>query len=336
MRLATTLLVALAFAAWMGAPPAGAEAIKIGVVHNSAQGPIYLAVERGYFAAEGLEASIVGFDAAQPVAVAVVSGDIDFGNVAATGGFYSLAGQGALKIIGGNSREAPGFQLFGLVVASAVYDAGFKTAKDLAGHSAAVTQVGSGYHYALALMAEKYGVDLETVRVLPMQAIPNIASALTGGQVDSAILNATASAPLRQRGSVKLVAWSGDETPYQATVLFTSTRNADGRHDTVERYMRAYRKGAHDYYAAFVGPDGKRADGATAHDVAAIISKYSGLTPEQVMAGIAFVDPDARLDEKDILRQIAWFKSQGMVKGEVSRDQAIDKRYAVPLPEPRS
>jgi hypothetical protein len=62
------------------------------------------------------------------------------------------------------------------------------------------------------------------------------------------MLNATASAPLRLRGAVKLVAWSGDETPYQATVLFTSTKEADGRRDTIERFFRAYRKGAHDYH----------------------------------------------------------------------------------------
>src|SRR6185437_15160593 len=163
---------------------AAAEPIKIGIVHNSAQAPFYLALDKGYFAAEGLEATLVPFDAAQPVAVAVVSGDIDFGSVAATGGFYSLAGQGALKIIGGNTREVPGFQLFGFVVASGAYEAGLKTPKDLPGHSVAMTQIGSGYHYALALLAEKFGVDLKSVRLLPLQSIPNIASALTGGQAD--------------------------------------------------------------------------------------------------------------------------------------------------------
>jgi NitT/TauT family transport system substrate-binding protein len=204
---------------------ASAEPIKIGIVNNSAQAPFYLAVDKGYFAAEGLEATLVPFDAAQPVAVAVVSGDVAFGAVAATGGFYSLAGQGALKIIGGETREVPGFQLFGFVVSNAAYAAGLKSVKDLPGHSVAVTQIGSGYHYALALLAEKYAVDLKSIRILPLQSIPNIASALTGGQADGAMLNATASAPLRERAAVKLVAWSGDETPYQATALFTSTRS---------------------------------------------------------------------------------------------------------------
>jgi len=331
MRLVASALVCFALA-----QVAAAEPIKIGIVHNSAQAPFYLALDKGYFAAEGLEASLVPFDAAQPVAVAVVSGDVDFGAVAATGGFYSLAGQGALKIIGGETHEVPGFQLFGFIVSSGAYAAGLTSVKDLPGHSVAVTQVGSGYHYALSLLAEKYAVDLKSIRLLPLQSIPNIASALTGNQADSAMLNATASAPLLQRGAARLVAWSGDETPYQATVLFTSSKIADGKHDMIERFFRAYRKGAHDYHDAFAAKDGSRADGPTAGDVAAVIAKHTGLTPEQVRLGIGYDDPDARLDVKDILHQVEWFRSQGLVKGEFDPQAVIDTRYAKPLPEPRS
>jgi NitT/TauT family transport system substrate-binding protein len=320
----------------LGGAGARAEAIKIGIVNNTGQSPFYLALDHGYFAAEGLEATLVPFDAAQPVAVAVTSGDIAFGAVAATGGFYTLAGQGELKIIGGETREVPGFQLFGFVVARAAYDAGLKSVKDLPGHSVAVTQVGSGYHYALALLAEKYGVDLKSIRILPLQSIPNIASALTGAQADAAMLNATASAPLRAKGTVQLVAWSGDETPYQATVLFTSTKMADGHRDTIERFLRAFRKGAHEYHDAFIGPGETRADQPTADAVAAVAAKYTGLSVAQVKAGIGYDDPDARLDEKDIVRQVEWFRAQGFVKGEFDAESVIDKRYAVPLPGPRS
>lgn len=40
-------------------------------------GPIFIALEKGYFAAEGLAAEFVPFD--NPIASAVVAGDIDFG-----------------------------------------------------------------------------------------------------------------------------------------------------------------------------------------------------------------------------------------------------------------
>lgn len=47
---------------------------------------------------------------------------------------------------------------------------------------------------------------------------------------------------------------------------------------------------------------------------------------------MGYVDTDERLDVRDITRQIAWFKAQGMIKGEVEIDQVIDKRYVIPLP----
>jgi NitT/TauT family transport system substrate-binding protein len=222
--------------------------------------------------------------------------------------------------------------MFGLVAASSAYAAGLTSPKALAGHNVAVTQIGGGYHYSLALLAEKYGVDLKTVRILPLQSIANIGSALSGGQAEFAMLNSTAVAPLRQSGAIKLLAWSGDETPYQATVLFTSRHDADERGAAVAGFLRAYRKGAHDYAAAYVGADGKRIDGPTAPEIAAIIGKYTGLKPDQVALGIAYDDPDARLDVKDVLHQIDWFKAQGMMKGDFDPKSVIDTRYAIPLP----
>jgi hypothetical protein len=53
---------------------------------------------------------------------------------------------------------------------------------------------------------------------------------------------------------------------------------------------------------------------------------------EQVKQGIVYIDPEARLDVKDVLHQIAWYRGQGLVKGDVDGDQVIDKRYVVPLP----
>jgi NitT/TauT family transport system substrate-binding protein len=81
---------------------ASAETIKIGLFKGiSAGGPIYIAMDRGYFAAEGLDAQLLFFDAGEPIAVATVSGDVDFGAAGISAGLYNLAAQGALRVIGG-------------------------------------------------------------------------------------------------------------------------------------------------------------------------------------------------------------------------------------------
>ena len=310
-----------------------AEPIKIGVVKAIAAGPVFIAQEKGYFAAEGVPAEIVYFEASQPIALAVVSGSIDFGITAFAAGFYSLAGQDALKIVAGFVREAPGFHGFAYIASRQAYAGGFTSLKDFPGHSVAISQVGSPPHYSLGLLIEKYGFDAKSIRVLPLQSVANMSSAVSGGQADSAILTATASLPLVQRGEAKLLGWVGDETPWELGATFTATKTASDRHDMVERFSRAYRKGVHEYHGAFTGSDEKRRDGPTAPEILAIIAKYTGLPAETIELGLPYADADARLDMKDVLHQIAWYKSQGIVKPEIDGEAIIDKRYVIPLPE---
>src|ERR1700722_7140344 len=79
--------------------PASAGHLKIGVLKLGQAGPVFVAQDKGYFATEGLDTEIVLFDAAQPIAVAVASGDLAFGAAPLTAGLYSLGGQGALRIV---------------------------------------------------------------------------------------------------------------------------------------------------------------------------------------------------------------------------------------------
>lgn len=327
---AAAALVA-AFAAL--APVRAAEPVRIGVLRIPMYGPVFIAQERGYFAAEGLAADLVFFESAEPAAVAVVSDDIDFGVSGTSGGLYSLAGQGALRIIAAGAHETPGFQFFTLVASNRAWDAGLKSYADLPGHAVAVSQIGSPSHYSLALIEEKYGLDPKTIRVLPLQSMANQISAVIGGQAESSILNASGVMPVVQRGAVKLVGFVGDETPWQVGAVYTATRTADARGDFVARFLSAYRKGAKDYHDAFTGARGERRDGSGAPDIIAILAKYTGQPAATVDRSIAYVDGEARLDEADIRHQIAWYTKQGMVKGQIDPAAVIDRRYAVALPE---
>jgi len=324
---------ALMAAQWLAPQPAIAEHLKIGVLRLGQAGPVFIAQEKGYFTAEGLDTEVVLFDAAQPIAVAVASGDIAFGAAPLTAGFYSLAGQGALRIVGGMNRYFPGFHSVAYLVANRAWDNGLKSFKDFTGHSVAVTQIGSGYHYSLALVAEKYGVDLKSIRVLALQSMPNMVSAISGNQADAALLATTPATPLIERKEAHLIGWVDDETPWQNGALFVATKMATDRRETVEKFLRAVRKGTREYHDAFTGPDEKPKAGSNLREVAGFIAKYTGEPIETAMKGDAYVDADARLDVKDVLHQIDWYLAQGMLKGAVNGDALIDKTYVKDLPQ---
>jgi NitT/TauT family transport system substrate-binding protein len=321
---------ALAMGVFALAVTAHAEAIKVGILKVGASGPLYIAQDRGYFAAEGLQVALVDFGAGQAVAVAVASGDIDIGVTGLTAGLYNLASGGQLRVVAGLHREAHGFHTLGYFVSKRAYDAGLTSLKDVDGHSVALTTIGSTTHYAVALLTMKYGIPLANVRILPLQNNSNSAAAVIGGQADVAMVASTMEDQV-EKGGARLLGWVGDETPWQLGSVFVTTKTDQERSDMIRHFLAGLAKGAQDYHDAFTNAQETRADGPTAPAVLAIMSKYLGVPAQDLDTQIPYVDPHLGLDVKDMARQIDWYRSQGMVKGDITVDKLVDKRYGVPL-----
>ncbi len=96
-------LGALGISTAFGSPRAATR--NLAVLHLASHAPSYIAHERGYFKDAGLDIELKFFEAAQPMAVAIASGDADFGVTAMSGGLISLADKGAIKVIGGALAE---------------------------------------------------------------------------------------------------------------------------------------------------------------------------------------------------------------------------------------
>ena len=83
-------LARLMFAALLGVAAGGLARAeeplkaKVGVLRLSSSAPVFIAQDKGYFREAGLDIELKFFDAAQPIAVAVASGDVDFGITAFT------------------------------------------------------------------------------------------------------------------------------------------------------------------------------------------------------------------------------------------------------------
>lgn len=330
-RLRPFVFAGVAILAVHGQPARADDAVKIGVVKNSVYGPLFVAESRGYFKAEELDATLVTFDSALLMGPAVASGSIDFAGGNATAAIYNLGGQGVLRIIAGFAEDAPGFQLFAFVASRRAYDAGLKGFAALPGHSVAIQSLGAAAAYILSLIDAKYHLDPAAIRLLALQSNSNMISAVTGGTADSFIGPATQIMPVVKRGDVKLIAFTGDEVKWQLGTIYTAKKTADERHDVVERFLAAYRKGVHDYDDAFVDAAGTRRDSTDAPAILAILSKHLDQTSEALKPALGYVNAEGRLDVKDIERQIGWYRAQGMIKPEVDATATIDKRYIMPL-----
>jgi NitT/TauT family transport system substrate-binding protein len=300
----------------------------IGVLRLSSSAPVFIAQDKGYFRDEGLDIELKFFDAAQPIAVATTSGDIDFGITAFTAGLYNLAGKGTLKVIGGMSRDKPGYPLIGYFASNKAYAAGLTSPKDLAGKRIAVTQVGSSFHYALGLLADKYGFKLSDVKIVPLQSLSNAAAALKGETVDAALLPISTARLLVDSGGAKLLGWVGDETPWQVGAVFASPKTLADK-PLVTKLLAALTRADREYHDVVLSTvkDGKADLNDKTRPLLEIIAKYTNLPVEQVLGNCAYVDPDGKLDVKNVDNQIKWLQEQGFVDKGLDADAIIADAY---------
>jgi len=324
-------------AALAGLAPAGALAqgrtVRLGVLRLASAGPVFIAAEKGYFKDEGLAVELKFFDAAQPIAVAVTSGDVDLGVTAFTGGLFNLAGKGQMKIIAAQSREEPGYPLIAYLASKQAHEAGLKTLADFRGKTVGITQIGSSFHYSMALLAKKLGFPMSEVRLQPLQSLSNVSSALIGGSVQAALLPATVSQPLVDRGEAVRLGFVGDETPWQLGALFASTKILQADRETVARFVRAYQKGCRDYHDVLLkkGPDGKLQHGPDAQELLAAISKHVNQPVDVVAKSLAFVERDGRLLLDSVADQIEFYQSSGMVDKGFRVKDIVDTSFVPPL-----
>src|SRR3954449_6736552 len=318
----------LAFAASGVARADDALKAKVGVLRLSSSAPVFIAQDKGYFRDAGLDLELTFFDAAQPIAVATTSGDIDFGVTAFTAGLYNLAGKGVLKVIGGMSREKAGYPLIGYFASNNAYASGLKTPKDLAGKRVAVTQVGSSFHYSLGLLADKYGFKLADVKIVPLQSLSNAAAALKGETVDAALLPVSTARKLMDEGGAKLLGWVGDETPWQLGAVFASPKTL-GNAALVTKLLAALARADREYHDVILASvkDGKADITDKTRPLLEIIAKYTNLPVEQVVGNCAYIDPAGKLDVKNVDNQIKWLQEQGFADKGFAANAIIAKEF---------
>jgi NitT/TauT family transport system substrate-binding protein len=307
------------------------DKVSIAALRFVSSAPVFIAMEKGYFKQQGLDVEFKFFDAAQPIAVAVAAGDADLGITGLTGGFFNLAGKGAVKIIAAQSREEPGYDFVAYLASKKAWEAGFRDPGKFPGKTIGITQTGSTFHYMLGMLAEKRGFKLTDVTLKPLQSIANVTAALKGEQVDGVLLPANNAYAAEKDGFGKIIGWVHQETPWQLGALFAGSRAIEQRRAVVEKFVAAYLKACADYADAFLQRDaaGKRVFGDKADALIPMIQKYVEPKPsaDQVRASASYIDPKGRLLVKNIHDQIAWYQAQGMVARDVDAAKVLDLSF---------
>jgi len=324
---------ALALALWaaFGGAASAADKITVGALRFTSHAASFVAFERGYFKAQGLEVEFKFFQAAQPMAVAIASGDVDFGVTAISGALINLAQKGAIKVVGGALQEEKGIDGQIILASKKAYNAGLTSPVKLRGRSFGITQTGSSFHYMAHKIAAKEGFAGSTIKVKPLHKVGAIIGALKSGQIDAWSIVPHIAKALLKSDAAKKIGMVADYVPnYQVTVVFTSAGNAAEKRDLVKRFLAGFSKGAADFNAALVD---KSAGDEAAEDMVKLIHKYVYASrpyekaAPSIRDGAMRINQGAALNLTSVKDQLAWFQKEGLVPKSVKIEMLVDPGF---------
>ncbi len=301
--------------------------VTVGSVKTTAEAPLYIAADRGYFHDEGLDVSFVDFKTGPDMIAPLGTDQIDAGAGGISAGLFNAIARGiALKMAATLGSTPPGHSTTAFLVRKQLIDSGqVKDFADLRGRKIAVTSLDSTGGYTLDVALQKGGLSLKDVQVVSL-GFPDQPGALSTGAIDVGLDNEPFVTRSVQQGIA--VRWKGtdDVLPnQQISVLMYAPRFATERSEAAKRFMVAYVRGIRDYVDSLVT---KTAPQPATSQILDILASHTGVSRD-VLSQIVLggVDANGRMDEQTTRGAYDWFRQQGYVKTEVNLADVIDNTF---------
>jgi len=287
-----------------------------------AAGPVYLARDRGYFAAQGLDVELVTFGTSAEMVPALATGEVLAAIGAASPGTYNAIRRGIdLKIVADAGSTQPGAGFTALVVRKDLADSGaIRDYADLRGRRIAVPSRASTSLIDVDLALQQGGLTLADIDVVELP-FADMNAAFANRSLDAAIQIE----PLVAAGVARelFVRWRGSDELYPGHQLAFVMYSPRIPPEIGQRFMLAYLQGVRDYMDAFFRNQGRPE----------VVQVLIDNTPVKEAAlyeqmAYAYIDPNGGVNEASMAFDIDWWVRQRLLDGPVDLGSVIDRRYA--------
>ncbi|MCA9833335.1 MAG: ABC transporter substrate-binding protein [Thermomicrobiales bacterium] len=221
--------------------PADALEVNIGFLPIMIYAPIYVALEKGYYAAYGLDVKPTEMNSGTDLTVMVSTNDLQFALSGVGPAFWNGIDTGLpLNIV------APGHEEGNPVATPLMAKAGGAiTAVDqLAGKKVAVNAPGAT-EYWLQKALETGGLSIGDVD-LQYLSFPDAVTALDAGALDAAMIGEPLATQGLQNGTLAILSNDFDVAGVQVTALFSNTEWIDANPEAAANFVAAYIQGCRD------------------------------------------------------------------------------------------
>lgn len=303
----------------------GLTKLTVGHTSSISSGPLFIALEKGYFEEEGLDVELLAFKAGGDMVAPLSSGDLAAGIGGPAAGTYNAIGRGLpVKFVADAGNLPSGNGYSSLMVSNDLINSGqVDSVEDLRGLH--VGQYGAGsiptvwFDQALS----DAGLDQDDIQSSPLSG-PDQAIAMENGAIDAATLAEPYATMLIDKGVATRLAPSTQFYPDQqfATVMY-GTQLTEKMPDEALAFMRGWLRGAADYEAAQVD---FRMTGQSAGDVISVLAKYTKLEAEILeKAYVPAIHTDGLMNIEGMSDDLEFFRQQGLIdNGEISMNDAVD------------
>lgn len=293
--------------------------VKVGHPGTFNAAPILMAMQRGYFTAEGLVVEQEGFKVSADMVPALATGDIHVAAGAINPALFNAVTRGVeFMFVADEGSFQPGRATTSLVVRKDLVDNGrYTRLEDLKGMTIGMPGQYVVNHFLLALIGERHGFTLDDVNVVPVPMADSLL-ALKNGSLE-AYYDVEPSPSFAERDGIGVRVITSDKVyeGFQSTVILygpAMTREPE----VAKRWMVGYLRGVRDYLAAFFGNDDR--DRAIAD-----IQREGIAVPREVVAG--GIHPDGRLTVDSIEAILDWWVKVGAVQQKPNLRALVDEQY---------
>jgi NitT/TauT family transport system substrate-binding protein len=298
--------------------------VRMGIVQGMQDAPQILAVDRGYFAEQGINAELNNFATAVDMIPLLAAGHLETGTGSLNAGVFNAAARAIpIRVVADAGHVGPGDPPFyGILVRRELVESGqVQSLADLRGRSFNILARGSLGHMMFQLASEQGGAlrDEDAVTV----SMPDTAAAMANGSVDAVFTFEPFLSSLVNSGTAVLLRSGNEVFPgHHVSVVMYAPSFADEQTDLARRWMVAYLKGVRDYNAAFVERSGL-------DEAAAIFVKYLPIKDPAVYRtmSVPLLRPDASVDGANVAAQQEICVRLGLVPQPVDMARTIDTRF---------
>jgi NitT/TauT family transport system substrate-binding protein len=314
----------LAGALGLCAATASAGPVKISDLGILADAPFYIAIEKGYFAAEKVDVVLERFDSAAQAVAPLSTNQIQVAGGGVGAALYNaFARNWPVRIVMARTRDMPGYSSDTLVIRNDLKSK-VSSPKDLKGKMIAINTPASVLHFMLGRLMESEGLSIKDVQTINM-AWPNMGP----GMESQAIDGGTVVEPFAQQFSQKNISFpfkrAADfmkKPPLEVSVILYSKGWMDKEPEQAKAFTVAFMKGVRDYVDAMKGGP-KRAE------VIEICIKYTSLKDKAMYEKMqwSFMDPNGEISFEGLKDQQEWYAKNGFVSQKASVEGMVDRRF---------